>query len=389
MNDANKIKELEAEVLSLRKENLTLKTELQGSAIDITEHKKAVEALRQSQKLFYQVFNSIPIPIWIVTAKDKKYVEVNDIFVKRNGLIKEKILGEKVTYWIEIDYIKKFFELVQQNGIVINYEASYPIMTGEPKDFLLTGVAIKWEGEDCILTIANDITTLRKYQNEFLRLNNLNVIGQMAASIAHEVRNPMTTVKGLLQLLGSKENYNEDREYMDLMIEELDRANMIISDYLTISNKNIVEIKPQNLNAIIKTVFPLLQANAIENDINIHLQLNEIPELMFDKDEMRQLILNLVRNGIEAMPSGGFITIRTYQNGNEVTLAIQDQGIGINQEVLKEIGTPFFTTKDNGTGLGLSVCYKIAKRYHARIDIDTSPEGTVFNVIFPILMGFI
>jgi signal transduction histidine kinase len=97
---------------------------------------------------------------------------------------------------------------------------------------------------------------------------------------------------------------------------------------------------------------------------------------------MRQMILNLVRNGLEAMPPGGNLVVKTFTDGDEVIMAVQDQGKGIEPGVLEKIGTPFFTTKENGTGLGLAVCYSIAARHNARIEIETDPEGTTFFVRF-------
>ncbi|MHB1126144.1 MAG: ATP-binding protein [Bacillota bacterium] len=101
-----------------------------------------------------------------------------------------------------------------------------------------------------------------------------------------------------------------------------------------------------------------------------------------DDKEIRQLIINLARNGLEAMPPGGVLTIRTYLEGKEVVLAVEDRGKGISSEVMNKIGTPFFTTKDNGTGLGLAICYSIASRHNATLKIETSPEGSAFFVRF-------
>jgi signal transduction histidine kinase len=107
-----------------------------------------------------------------------------------------------------------------------------------------------------------------------------------------------------------------------------------------------------------------------------------IADLILDEKEIRQLILNLVRNGLEAISPGGVIRIRTFSEEDEVVLSVQDNGKGINPDVLEKLGTPFFTTKDTGTGLGLAVCYSIAARHNARIDIETGPEGTTFFVKF-------
>ncbi len=234
------------------------------------------------------------------------------------------------------------------------------------------------------MTIANDITELRHYQQEVARLDRLHLIGEMSAGIGHEIRNPMTTVRGFLQLLGGKDRYARDKAYIDLMLEELDRVNAIITEFLSLAKDKPVEKKIRSLNHKIRTIFPLLRADAMKQGKNIEMELADLPYITIDENEIKQLILNLVRNGLEAMPPGGQLTIKTFQSNGEAVLAVQDQGTGIAPEVLEKIGTPFFTTKDQGTGLGLAVCYSIVQRHNARINIKTGAAGTTFYVSFKV-----
>lgn len=143
-----------------------------------------------------------------------------------------------------------------------------------------------------------------------------------------------------------------------------------------------IKLSEHNLQSIVKAIYPLIQADAVRMDHDIKLKLDRVPNLLLDEREIRQLILNLVRNGLEAMLPGGNLTIRTSTDDDDVVLAVQDQGRGINPKTLDKIGIPFFTTKDNGTGLGLAVCYSIAARHDAMIKVETSPNGTIFFVRF-------
>lgn len=233
-----------------------------------------------------------------------------------------------------------------------------------------------------ILGVILDITERKQFENEIARLDRLNLIGEMAAGIGHEIRNPMTTVRGFLQWLSSKKECANFKQYYDLMIDELNRANSIISEYLSLAKDRNINLKKQNLNNILEALFPLIQADAMVSDKNILLDLAGIPDLLLDEKEIRQLVLNLFRNGMEAMPAGGTITIKTYQEGNKAILAIQDEGTGIRPDVLEKLGTPFFSTKEQGAGLGLAVCYSIATRHEAAIKIETSPNGTTFFIQF-------
>ena len=236
------------------------------------------------------------------------------------------------------------------------------------------------------LQTANDLLTQeiigrKRAEIEMARLDRLNLIGEMAASISHEVRNPMTTVKGFLQLLKKKQE-SRDQEYFDLMIEELDRANSILSEFLSISRTKATMFEWHNINDIVTSTLPLVQADAQNNDKLLTVELNNVPDLQLDIQEIRQLILNLVRNGLEAMSSGGQLRIRTFSTNNEVALVVSDEGNGIEQYILEKLGTPFFTTKEQGTGLGLAVCYGIVSRHNGRISVETSPKGSTFYVYF-------
>ncbi len=230
--------------------------------------------------------------------------------------------------------------------------------------------------------IIRDITERKNLEQLTSSLDRMTVVGSMAATVAHEIRNPMTTVRGYLQMLEKKDKYQEDKQKFNLMIEEIDRANTIIQEYLSLSQEKVSRLERCSLNHIVKTLFPLIQVNSVNSKIEVSIELSTIPDLFLDKNEMRQLLLNMVRNGIEAMSSGGNLLIRTYQEENKTVLSISDQGKGIPPQVLERLGTPFTTTKDSGTGLGLPICYQIAQRHNAKIVVDTSNEGTTFKLYF-------
>jgi PAS domain S-box-containing protein len=234
------------------------------------------------------------------------------------------------------------------------------------------------------LKFAEDISEHKQMERDMAKLDRLNLVGEMAASIGHEIRNPMTTVRGFLQMLGAKEDCSQYKEYYDLMIQELDRANSIITEYLSLARNKPVNHKMHNINNIVTTLFPLILADATNCSMQVEMKTELTPDIMVDEKEMRQLILNLVRNGLESMQSGGKLTISTYPDGDGVVLSVLDQGQGISPDILDKIGTPFFTTKENGTGLGLAVCYSIATRHNASIKVESGFEGTAFKVVFKV-----
>ncbi|MEN6390777.1 MAG: PAS domain S-box protein, partial [Syntrophomonas sp.] len=234
------------------------------------------------------------------------------------------------------------------------------------------------------MLLIEDISEHRKLERQMARLDQLNTVGEMAAGIGHEIRNPMTAVKGFLQMLSQYEEYAHHQHYFQVMLEELERANSIISEFLSLAKNKLVDRQPRNLNAIIRTLFPLLQVDALLTEKALVLQLSDVPELLLDEKEIRQLIVNLVRNGMEAMEAGGTVAIVTGLDGDDVILEVQDEGKGIAPDMLERLGTPFFTTKDNGTGLGLAICYSIVARHGGAIEPIVRNNGTTIQVRFKV-----
>lgn len=225
---------------------------------------------------------------------------------------------------------------------------------------------------------------LREKEAELLRLDRLNTVGEMAAAIGHEVRNPLTAVRGYLQMFMRKKESARFQGQFRTMIEELDRANNIISEFLSLAKNKAVELKQYSLNDVISALLPLLQSEAYRIGQDIQVEMDDVPDICMDDKEIRQMLLNLTRNAFEAMREGGKLTIRTERENDRVVLAVSDTGDGIPEEVLAKLGTPFVTTKESGTGLGLAVCYRIAERHGAKIEVTTSPQGTTFVVRFKV-----
>ena len=226
------------------------------------------------------------------------------------------------------------------------------------------------------------ITNFSRFEQEMVRIDWLNLVGQMAPGIAHQLRNRMTGVRGFLQMINEREEFLAHRDYIKLMLGELDAANSIISQFLFLTKRKGEDLTLQNLNTLLESLLPLIKAEAADTGKDIFIQLEDVPDLMLNEKEIQHLTLNLVRNGLEAMPEGGHLTLRTAGTEEYVVLSVQDQGTGIDPNTMNQLGTPFFTTKPEGTGLGLATCYTIARKHNARMIIETGPAGTTFHVRF-------
>jgi two-component system, sporulation sensor kinase E len=350
---------------------------------EIDERKKIVEDLRLSQEHFYRIFESSPCLIEIRSLTDGRYINVNSSWLNYTGYSNEEVIHQNTS----IIHLTTDLNNEEENqrletkGNIRNANIQYQTKSGEIREGLLSTEIFEIQSEPCIMKVITDITERIHLEREMTRLDRLNLIGAMAAGIAHEIRNPMTTVRGFLELSKSDPKHLTIK-YIDLMLGELKRANSIITEYLNLAKNKLSYKTLQNLNPIIEGLYPLIQAEALRTGKSIILELDNCPDLFLDEKEISQLILNLSLNGLDAMKSGGKLVIKTYIEEETAILEVKDEGCGIKSELLQEIGTPFFTTKDTGTGLGLAICYSIAKRHNAKIDLKTSEQGTSFFIRF-------
>lgn len=352
------------------------------------EKSKVTDDLMLSEGRFRQIFEASPCLMAIRSLQNPTFIAVNKNWVKSTGYTIEELKEESYHWEIskDVNGVEESFHEGDWEFPLKNQRVFFAIKSGEQKQGLLSTEIITIKNKNCVLIVLNDITERLAFEKEMARLDQLNLVGEMAAGIAHEIRNPMTTVHGFLQI-GKSNPANLSLEHMELMIDELDRANKIIKEFLTLAKNKTSDKRLYSLNKIIEIIYPLINAEALLTGKKVNLQLENCPELYLDEKEIRQLLLNLALNGLEAMEAEGILTIRTFCEDKHIVLEIIDSGNGIDEEILKKLGTPFFTTKDNGTGLGLAVCYRIAERHRARINVQTSENGTKFSVYFELEKG--
>ncbi len=347
------------------------------------------EKLFASDQQLFRIFNSTPNIAIQGYDLQGRFTFWNRASEELYGFSSNEALGRCVDETImnretAAGFLRIIQELDQTDQVYGPTEWAVLEKQGQDKTVYATVFPIRLQRGKEFIRMDVDITEQKLLEKEMARLDRLDLIGEMAASIGHEVRNPMTTVRGYLQMLGSKPCFAEYADKFALMIEELDRSDQIITEFLSLAKNKSVHKKSQNLNKIIEAINPLIYADAVKNDTLVKISFSDIPDLPLDEKEIRQLLLNLVRNALEAMPSGGTINIRTSKDNNEVILAIQDTGSGIPKEIVEKIGTPFFTTKEQGTGLGLAICFSIATRHNAKISLESTPSGTTFLIRFSV-----
>lgn len=242
----------------------------------------------------------------------------------------------------------------------------------------------RFSGQLIDQVIIRDISERKKNEELYIHSEKLYVAGQLAAGIAHEIRNPLTSLKGFLQLISSGRTTNSN--YYDIMKSELIRIESIVSELLMLSKPQMYELSHEDCRIIMSETVTLLEPQAIMNNIQIDLQMEPQPLWIYGvEDQVKQVFINIINNAIEVMPGGGMITVSmSLDNDKMVEIRIKDEGPGITNEQLAKIGQPFYTTKDHGTGIGLMVTFKIVDNHHGSINACSEMgQGTTFIIRFP------
>ncbi|MGE7671305.1 ATP-binding protein [Peribacillus sp. NPDC097077] len=235
----------------------------------------------------------------------------------------------------------------------------------------------------------NRMNSINAFHTELQQAKQLDSVGQLAATIAHEIRNPITVVKGFAQLLDQeKELSKTEKFYVQTMLTELEFTQVIINDYLSLAKPHTDNIEVIQLNQEIQKTSDLLTSFANNRNIGFQLRFKEDLIIKINPIELKQLLVNIMKNGIESMNNPGFIIVETSQERDMAKIKITDTGVGLSKEQLEIIGTPFYSLKDRGTGIGLTVCYTIAQKYKGKIVVESQVnKGTSFIIYFPVYKG--
>ncbi|WP_449622960.1 ATP-binding protein [Robertmurraya sp. Marseille-Q9965] len=235
-----------------------------------------------------------------------------------------------------------------------------------------------------------ELTSFEKLKKEFdemsLQTSYLSNVGQLAAGIAHEIRNPLTTIKGFIQLMKPYLVEIEKEEYATIALGEIERANTILYEFLNAAKPHINVAKQIDVNRLVKEIMILFEGEGHLKNISISTNLAlENPSLYLEEHQLKQVLVNLVKNAFEAVPAtGGEIFLSTEVRNELVMIRIEDNGCGMSDETIQRIFTPFYTTKATGTGLGLSVCNEIIHQLGGEIEIKSQlGVGTTFLLYLP------
>ena len=359
---------------------------------DISSRKKAEKDLRVSMKELADMYYAINQSSIVAVTDDKGIIiEVNEKFSEISGYTRNELIGQTHKMVNSGYHSSEFFENMWKTihegkvwkGEIRNRakDGSYywvdttivPFYTVEDKPYQF-------------LAIRYDITERKQTEEMLHRQDKLAAVGQLAAGVAHEVRNPLTSIRGYTEFLQLDETDSDRQEYLDIILDEINRVNEIIEEFLDLA-------KPQSLNLETKDIVPILQ-NVIslsefdakkKNILLFFTSFQEEIHVQCDENRLKQVFLNFIKNGMEAMPQGGEIRINMELRERKVHISITDTGVGIPPNQLRKLGEPFFTTKKSGNGLGLMVSFKIIESHQGRVFVESEVDkGTVFNIVLPL-----
>ncbi len=301
---------------------------------------------------------------------------------------KNELIGRSIYDFLIFDSnnnIKEIRKGLQKNVATSSIVVRLKRLDGKIIFFEVTSELSQYEGKEIILSIGKDVTDDKKQTDSLLlKSEKLALVGQMAAGIAHEIRNPLTSIKGFIQLFRSN---TYQKEYYDIVLSELERINHILGEFLVLAKPSITVFEENELEPLIKDVVTLVNTQSIMNSAQIIVEISpELPTILCEKNQLKQVLINLLKNAIEAMPNGGLIKINAQMKSpNQISIFVNDHGVGIPKERIPTLGEPFYTTKEKGTGLGLMTCFKIIESHHGELIIESEEGiGTTIEILLPI-----
>lgn len=350
---------------------------------------------------FFHIFLFLLIPVAIFLVRRGEPEKVKYLYFLAFVLI--DFINNFMIYWgtdhefksghvLEIYFIlfspifvnKRFFWTMTL-GFFIKYTL-FGIIFQSPKVLVPMGLIIfiaiiSWILLTRFQSYINAITAI---YNDMRQKEKLAVIGQMATAIAHEIKNPLSSLKGFTQLQQEKDK--GDEQYYPIMLNEIDRINGIVNDLLILGKPNTAVKMPRKLVDLIQYVISVIDPHAQRKDIQFNYNVDDSTVLFCDENQMKQVFINLIKNAMEAMSNGGTVTIQSEINDGRVLISVKDEGCGIPPEILAKLGEPFYTTKQNGNGLGLMVTKKIIEEHEGTFNIESQLEkGTSVNITLPIV----
>ncbi|QDX93364.1 PAS domain-containing sensor histidine kinase [Brevibacillus laterosporus] len=355
---------------------------------DVTEQRRIAQALGDSEAK-YRLISENMTDLIAILDRSGRYIYVSPSFQTILGYTPESLLGMDYRQWIHTEdkeFLRQGRKQLVAEGTVMQVELRYRCASGEWMYLEANGTPV-FNGKQNLehfVFVARNITDRKQAEALLRNSDKLSLIGEMAAGVAHEIRNPLTALRGFIQLLQAQTD--EHHFYFEVMLSELDRINFIVSELLVLSKPQVQHVKQKNVVDLIRNVMTLLESQALMHNVVFQFDFEDQQILITcEENQIKQVFINIMKNAMEAMPNGGIIQITVKQEGQMVDICFRDEGCGIPKDRVSKLGEPFYTTKDKGTGLGLMVSKKIIRDHQGFLLIDSViNQGTTVHVNVPL-----
>nr|WP_281278085.1 PAS domain S-box protein [Peribacillus cavernae] len=359
-----------------------------GQLIDLTEKLLIEQTLRKREEK-YRLLAEHSSDMIILHKPDSTYLYISPSIKGILGYEAEELLGRKPHDFIhpdDLNVVRRNYQKVISELIPIRGTYRCKKKDGDYV-WLETGLKAVLDEESGqvreLISISRDVQQ-RMETDELLRKSEkLAVIGQMAAAVAHEIRNPLTPIKGFMQLLSSGlQNYNP--AYTAIILNELNRIETIITEFLSMAKPHSEKMQVLKIDDIVKQVVQLVRAEALFNNKEITLETAEVPGIIGDENSLKQVFVNIIQNALDAIDENGIVHVTIFSEKDFICVEIRDNGCGVPKELLPKLGEPFYSTKEKGTGLGLMTSYQIIENHKGQINIEsTEGIGTKVSIMLP------
>jgi two-component system sensor histidine kinase HydH len=351
------------------------------------------KALKQTQDYTAQVVANMANGLLSIDPQGR-VLSFNRLALEMLGLEESKIKGKNLRE--VIDFGASGVEDTLTECIpVLDREIHLWSATGEPVPLGLSGTPILSDDGVCkgAVIILRDLREIKRLEEQVRRSEKLAAVGKLAAGVAHEIRNPLSSIRGFAQYLRhALEERPEEQEYAEVMVTEVDRINKVVTDLLTFSSPMRAEPTPTDIGELVEHTVRLVQEDARGRGVEIHSEVSqELTEVQLDANQMTQALLNLLLNAIQMSEDGGKIKVGADMARARLLVWVEDGGSGISTEHMDKIFDPFFTTRDKGTGLGLAIVHSIVENHHGEIKVESPPSGKTtgsrFTMSIPVDFG--
>ncbi|TRZ37943.1 PAS domain S-box protein [Niallia circulans] len=349
-------------------------------------YKNALSTLKIAQSHYARIIEEMPDAVFITSRGNIAYTNKSALKLMEadSAQLHNKVVWEIIDPAFHMQIKAKAVGVLKRERFA-TCEIQLIALTGKKVDVEVLSFPFVFEDKKTIIHIARNIKERKENHDLMIRNEKLEIAGQLAASIAHEIRNPLTAIKGFMKL--AEQGSLHIKDVYPILDAEINRIETIASELLLLGKPVSTEIKVMDLSKLLYDICTFMQSQANMENVILHFNIPNKPlSCKCNGDQIKQVFMNIIKNAIEAVPASGQIIVNAKEIADNAVFEIIDNGVGIPIEIQNKLGEPFYTTKEKGTGLGLMVCYNIIEQHNGSIHFHSvEGEGTTFTVSIPLV----